>query len=312
MKFLRKSSRMYLPILLVAAIFLAWMVVQHLSVTPDEVQAAMMQAQGKKPSSPTPPAQVQEREKAENEGKSRAARKGPRNTRESVLQKLRPTGNARPASPSPPRQEQEREAIEKKAPARGARPTKDSLLNKIRARPGGQQLIDDAKRRGAPIAKNVEKPGFFASLLNAFKLETVHAQATFSVSLDPSNNWYSSNPYASLYGYGATDYSYMKYLYNYDYSAYWGTQVVKPAVYFAVNIPADGWYIINMEGYHGGPISLKHYDYGTYTYPTVTTFAAGGSSSPALLELAAGYHYFIWVADSSYAYVYEVNAFSLN
>ncbi len=321
MKSLKEWSPVCLPIVLIVGVVIGWMVAQQVNVTPSEAQAGGSQAKlmGKLPASPTPPSEIQELEKA---GAPQTPEKKGLNTREGVLEKLRSfrSGNARPASPKPPPEVQE---VEKGGPppdqTQRQKPTKQGLLEKIRNQPGGPEMIEEAKRRGAHIGMRLEGSGPSLSWLNLFRVKEAEAQGTFSMTLGPSNNWHSDNPYGAVSFYGtyntpgySSTGSYGR-LYNMTWSASIGTQISLPFAYFVFTAPSDGWYIVNIEA-SGAQASLKHYEGGTY--PTVATWdyigRTGAVSYPAMFELTAGNHYFYWVTSTpGVTYIYEANAFSL-
>src|SRR2546423_3634395 len=247
-----------------------------------------------------------------------------RNTRESLIERLRaiPSLNAITAPDTPPRDVDEAE--QQVAPAEHARPTVRSLIEKIRTLPGGAQLLQDARRRGARVsARGLPLFGSFGGLIGDSTVaidQSVDAidevQSAFSVTLTPSASS-QTNPSAALSGWGALVGA------AWTNTAYWylcncarppiGSTFTKPYARFQVTVPKAGWYIVNFDAAPGNKVTLWRWS-GT-AYVTVSTFdytgTAGVQSYPALLELGAGTHYFYLVANVGGLMIYEANAFSL-
>ncbi len=320
----------WLPIglALIAGVVIGWWVTQQSSVTPSQAQTAQGSEKKLPPklsASATPPPEVQQLEELKKAG-GPPEQKSP-NTRESVLEKLRSSrsGNARPASSGPPPEVQQLEELKKAGtpPAQRQPHTTQELLDKIRSMPGGPEMIEEAKKRGARIGMGSDKSGPYLSYLNLFRVKEAEAQGTFSVTLNPGNNWYSSSPVAYAGFVGAFFFpqgvpSTTPYMNLYSISSPTttgvGTQIILPHVYFLFNAPNDGWYIINFDA-SGVQASLMHYEGGTF--PTVASWnysgRTGTQSYPAMLELTAGFHSFYWVSSlsSGFTSVYEANAFHL-
>jgi hypothetical protein len=209
------------------------------------------------------------------------------------------------------------------APQQGPRqrPTRESLLEKIRNMPGGKEMLEEARKRGARIGMGPVESESALSYLNPFRVKEAEAQGSFSLTLDPSNNWSSSSPYGNLTFYGAMVYSSIftsstPSMRLYPTASGWATtfgiQVVNPLARLYVYVDTDGWYIVNFEakGTSGTSVSMKHYSGGTYSTVASWTYSGTTQSCPALLELSAGYHYFYWISPSS-VYIYEANVYSL-
>lgn len=280
MRRLQKWSSVCLPVALIVGLVAGWMVVEQASVTPSEAQMGS----GSQPQMQGPPPKLPPKLKA---------------------------------SPTPPPEEQEMGPPPDQTPRQ--RPTKESLLEKIRNMPGGKEMLEEAKKRGARIGVGpVESESAF-SYLNPLRVKVAEAQSSFSLTLDPSNKWYSSSPSGSITFYGAlVDLN----TYNgtivrlFPTSSGWATtfgiQVVNPLARLYVNVDTDGWYIVNFEakGTSGSSVSMKHYEGGAYSTVASWTYSGATQSCPVLLELSAGYHYFYWISSSS-VYVYEANVYSL-
>lgn len=221
-----------------------------------------------------------------------------------------------PASPTPPPGEDIGPPPDQ---ASRQRPTRESLLEKMRQMPGGPEMLEEAKRRGARIGMGPVESESSLSWLNLFEVKEAEATGTFSLTLDPSNTWYSSSPFGSVSFYGAAagaSYSSTTSVRLYVVSStLTGTQVTQPSLSFTFKAPSDDWYIVNIEAWwiNIANATLKHYEGGAY--PVVKTWDYGGKtgptqSYPALLELTAGNHSFYWLPSSS-VYVYEVDVYSI-
>jgi hypothetical protein len=198
-----------------------------------------------------------------------------------------------PSSPSPEAQRLKSRILADKASRQ--KPTPQILLEKIRTGPGGPEKIAEAIARGARLSGPSGPP----------------VVAPFSITLTPESP---ESPYVSgFYGIGAVT----PWCNTQDLSlAYWtsvgGTVTEKPSLSFYFDVPADGWYILNVEA-SGARASWKNYDTSTVT--TVETLnypdRYGTYSYPTLVELSAGSHHFYWVVESeSWVYVFEADVFS--
>ncbi len=227
-----------------------------------------------------PPSRMAQEEQLEKEGLPQGQQKRTLNTREGVLQKMRSlkTGNARRASARVPSHMAQEEQLEKQAPPprNRPRPNRNILLQKLRNLPGGREMMEDAQRRGARIGMASDRNGFSLAWLNPFNVAEAEAQGAFSVTVDPSNSWYSSSPYAVAKFYGAkAGYYGSTSTYETLFPTSWiinGNNVTKPYISYLVNIPQEGWYIVNFEGYGQGQATLKHYA-GPGTFDTVQTWS---------------------------------------
>lgn len=154
-------------LVLIAGLIASWMVVQQAGVTPSEAQIGP----GSQPTGPPvqgPPPKLPPKLKA-------------------------PT--------TPPPDEQEMGPPPAQTPRQ--RPTKESLLEKIRQMPGGKEMLEEARKRGAQIGMGPVESESSLSWLNPFRVEKAEATGTFSLTLDWSNTWYSSSPYGYVGFYGA-------------------------------------------------------------------------------------------------------------
>ena len=281
MKGFKKGASACFFILWVAGLGAGWMVVQQGGVTPSEAQMG--------PGSQPPGPQMQ----------------GP-------PPKLPPKLLAAPAPPP------EEDMGPPPDPTPRKRPTKQELLEKIRQMPGGPEKIEEAKRRGARIGMGPVESESALSWLNPLRVKEAEAQSSYSLTLDPSNSWYSSSPYGSVAFHGSVNGGGWStaagrlYIPSSSWTTNLGIQVTKPLAYLKANVSSDGWYIVNFEASvtSGTSVNMKHFEGGTY--PTVESWTGSGISSyPALLELSAGWHYFYWINSSSTAYIYEVDVYSV-
>ena len=242
MKHIQKWSPICLPIVLIVGIVVGWMIAQaqgpgklpaKLSASPapppevqqlEELKKAGGPPEKKapntregvlekfrssssgnaRPTSSEPPPEVQQLEELKKAG-GPPEKKAP-NTREGVLEKLRSSrsGNARPTPSAPPPDVQQLEELKKQAgsPAQRQPHTVQELLEKVRSAPGGPEMIEEAKKRGARIGMRLSAPGPSLSYLNPFKVEEAQAAGTFSLILNPGNGWFSSNPQGWAWFYG--------------------------------------------------------------------------------------------------------------
>jgi hypothetical protein len=278
------------------------------------------------PASSAPPPEVQKLREARKQGEALASQKKGPNTREGVLERFRNSrsGNAQLASSAPPPEVQK---LKKGGAPSGQtprqQPTKEGLLEKIRNQPGGPEMIEEAKKRGARIGMGPVEPRSSLSWLDLFRVKEAEAQGSFSLTLNPGNKWSSSQPYGEVAFLGAyippgvSSTTYVMLLddgWNFDAQ----TNLVQPWTALSFSAPSDGWYIVNFEA-SGAQASLKHYDERSNTYPTVASWnysdRTGTQSYPALVELKAGNHYFSWVGPTTLRqgiiFVYEANVFNL-
>ena len=266
---IKKGSSVKLPVALMALLVVGWILVQQVTVTRSEAQI-----------------------------------------RPGVKKVLLPPKLMAPPAAPPDVLEEEQLRSQGPAPGQRQRPTLKTLLEKIRQRPGGQDILDEAKRRGARIGMNTDDSGSSLSWLNPFRLRNAEAQGTVSATHDPSNDW--SGGYGGVYFYSAVTgryYSTQSYAWLYPKSvSSYGHKLTNPYAYLYINVPSDGWYIVNVEAYNGGPVTLMH------SSSTVDTWDHTGDtdthSFPAVVELSAGNHYFYYMFETS-TKVYEVNLYGL-
>ena len=308
MQFLRKRLTIGLAIALVVGLVTTGMI-----ATPAIAEKAEISKSRKLPAAKSPPPDVAEREKKEQEaGEVPEPPKGRASVKD-LEEKVRgrPGGNARlekakgkkkgdkvhPASATPPPDVAEREKEEKE---RGKVP-------------------DPPKRKG-------KGPGSLLSRLNPFRVTDVWAGETLTITLSPEvdtygrhASLYSSSPYAKAHVYGGHISNYYP---NSEAIQLHGSNIVigdvtstatNPFVYLRISIPTAGWYIVNIRAYayYAGDIVLKHYE--APGYPTIATFSTPHASPwedyPELLYLEPGSHYFYWVFTGNtglYAHVSDI------
>lgn len=239
------------------------------------------------------------------------------------------TVKPRPATPTPP-PELERGHATLPVPntaiaAPPPSPDVNELISKIRAMPGGQQAIDEAVRGGARIRPTAppqdgESAEFRRTMRGGPFLDlesppSNSVQATpFTLRMTPNAPSASIVVNASTYQGGITAYGAFTGSRYPATSTYWymcgpGTWPTDPmwtpsgtgrnGIVMDIRVPTTGYYVVNFQAY-GTKANLKHYENGAY--PVVTTWdlttTSGIQSYPALLYLAAGYHYFYWINES--------------
>lgn len=259
------------------------------------------------PAAANPPAEIQEME-------AQAARQDPgeRIDRARILELLeeREPGSTRldtprrrqakplPGAARPPEIARQAEGPQERRPQV---PTRKEILDEIRSRPGGPELLEQARRRGAKISAAPGGPGEWLALLNPFRVREAHAHTDYSLVLTPINPRQSS-PYASLYVYGATAYgsgnSTRWQLRNWSITKNgFTTEASGPQAFLLVDIPTSGWYVLNFRGYHSGskavlvhepaPGTVETWDYvrgSTYrNFPTIVYLAQGWHSLSFIL-----------------------------
>ena len=287
---------------------------------PTQLMAAMrtgraLPAQAEAP--PTPPGLGAEGDVPERPRDRRAVR----NPRQ-LMAAMR-TGRALPAQaeapPAPPGLEPEQDVPD---PPADRRPTRQRLIERIQELPGGTEWVEEARqraRRGAPSVRVRRGDGESGP---AVHLETGGVPAAgealqdWSVALTPASP---STTDANMYGVGVLDPYWSDYWRLYA-STSWsslGYSVAGSYLVLRINVPADGWYIVNLYGRFSSADQLvvkRHA--GSGSWETLETFNYDGMSSgwydnPVLLELAAGWHYLYWQATEGIFEVSEVNAFDV-
>ncbi len=194
-----------------------------------------------------------------------------------------------------------------------ARP--EALLEKIQSRPGGAKRVDDAKQGKGPMKSQGRSGDSTSSVLEtvgAFLMMQAEAGDTFTLDLTPQvagsdgrhTGLYSSSPY----GYASARGALVSYYYPSNSSIYlqagsfspFAYQVSNPYVYSVVNVPADGWYIINVNALLYAPtLNIHHYEGGSYVLLENMPKQPGWADYPTLQYLTAGTHYFYFVLTGS-------------
>jgi hypothetical protein len=280
------------------------------------------------PATPTPPPDVQEREKV---GKP-PAHPGKSPEMDELLQKLRLTRadieqrkadkaeKQLPATAEEPPDVKERKKNEK-PPAPPARsPDLDELIEKIKKQPGGAERLERAKRGGARIppgraggatleSSPERMPGprldspVFALLSTAEQqnvLRVTRSAPLQSVSGLGTLEVWDNFPWTSLYaGWWGV---FFRYTIPNDVIV--GSSDVRPFLTVRVNVTNPGWYLINVVATKG-KASLRKYGPPTGTppmYPLMTQWDNSASANwyewyPHVVNLAAGWHYFYWIPD---------------
>jgi hypothetical protein len=151
-----------------------------------------------------------------------------------------------------------------------------------------------------------EKESTLLSWLNPFAVSEARAQTAFSLYLTPQNR-YSSTPFGLITIYGS-GYTGSWRLYGNGFISVNRSDVEhKPYVYFATNVPAEGWYLINFEAGRG-KAKVRH----QYNGPIIETwdFTNQSCSTCSYLTaeyLTAGWHYFYFWPDASDIYFYSAS-----
>jgi len=151
-----------------------------------------------------------------------------------------------------------------------------------------------------------EEESTLLSWLNPFAVSEARAQTAFSLYLTPQNR-YSSAPFGLMTIYGS-GYTGSWRLYGNGFISVNRADVEhKPYVYFATNVPAEGWYLINFEAGRG-KAKVRH----QYNGPIIETwdFTNQSCSTCSYLTaeyLTAGWHYFYFWPDASDIYFYSAS-----
>lgn len=186
-----------------------------------------------------------------------------------------------------------------KGPANAPRtPSVGELLNVLKQLPGGREQVERARKLGARISSQWNRPSTdWITQLQEMVIPSAHAQGPFAVTLTPQQpvvgpHHLSFNsvgvPKDSSIGFHST---------SNPMSAY------NSKGYLWVQIPATGWYIVNVQARSTRSIKaeLKHFDpdsswwYNEGTPPVQTwgypqTAQPTIRSYPALVQLEAGFH----------------------
>jgi hypothetical protein len=237
-----------------------------------------------------------------------------------------------PATPAPPGLEALRRVVRPGPPPPS--PSVRELIEIVRRRPGGLQLLERARRGGAHIDASISSIGYdgFTTLGN-------HAGPRLS-SVDPESNPVASaqttlkgtrnapsayvaglgSLYAGAYYplYATTDLNLWGPLdyrtWAATYSPAGGAYDAKSFVQFSLSVQSTGWYLINVVASPAVSAEMRRYSASPAGYVLIQTFPApattGYNSYPVLLNLAAGSHYFSWVTLATFpynAYVSEVS-----
>jgi hypothetical protein len=151
-----------------------------------------------------------------------------------------------------------------------------------------------------------EEESSLLSWLNPFAVSEARAQTAFSLYLTPQNR-YSSTPFGLMTIYGS-GYTGSWRLYGNGFISVNRADVErKPYVYFATNVPEEGWYLINFEAGRG-KAKVRH----QYNGPIIETwdFTNQSCSTCSYLTaeyLTAGWHSFYFWPDASDIYFYSAS-----
>jgi hypothetical protein len=289
---------------------------------------------------PTPPPDVQEREKAPKP----PAHPGKSPEVDELLKKLRLTRadieqrkadksqKELPAATDEPPDVKEKKKAEKAPAPPGRSPDLDELLDKIRKQPGGAEKLERARKAGAKIPPG--KAGgaafeFSPGRMSGPRVEGSVFVGEFGTGQQTTLRVTKPTPSASVPGLGSMwmD-SYMVWMsegpsqwgpiHPYatpNWSVVDGPIDVKPYLGGGVYLTSPGWYLINFVA-SGAKASLRKWDSRSRTSTIVTQWDNSANPYtyqiyPYLVELAAGYHYFYWVPESGYNFATEVTVAKL-
>ena len=237
--------------------------------------------------------------------------------------------------PAEPRDRSTRAA--RRPPAAPTSPTTRELLDIVRRRPGGPELLERAQRGGARIpplehsnlegssidgithGPRVAEPEAGAISLVAISQATLVAKVTRNapyinvaglgtLSAEAYYPWYASN---NLTVWGPFD----RWSSSSSGNEVGGAWSVKSYVTMNLMAQSTGWYLINVVATPTGA-EMRHAGSSgiftlvqTFTQPTTNAFSY--SSYPVVLNLAAGPHRFSWANLNYFPYVSEVSVTKL-
>lgn len=221
-------------------------------------------------------------------------------------------GKALPAAAAPPPDvAQMIEEEKRKVPNPPGKARQEALLEIIKKRPGGAERVDKARRGYRPDNPGQGRPTSAVDHvlrgIGSVFVREAHAGQTFTLELTPATDaggrhasLYSSTPYGRANFYCALVNSYDPSndrirLLRFTSSAI-GSSCANPYVYLHTNIPAAGYYIININAYSYAPVTIRHYA-GSGQYPVLETLPqlSGWADYPTLQYLQPGYHTFYFV-----------------
>ena len=315
MKSLQKWSPIGLSTALIVGVFVGWMIAPQVGVPLSEAQEAELEHPlDLLPAADSPPPELQA---LVGPGEAELPELEANFTQEEVLEALRNLPvDGRPAADSPPPELQalvglgeaelpELEQIEV--------PTVEELIEELRNLPGGEEMIEEARQRGAPIGMGAGESGFSLSWLDLFKIAEAEAQ-TPVLSLDAGNQWILGSSGITFWGAIINAHGPGSVILGARFQfPKLGNQVIRPFALLTFNAPQTAWYIINFIGEGGGKADLLHWNGTGYTtvQPLDYTGQPGLHNYPALVKLAAGTHFFVFVVDTDNVKVYQANVFSL-
>jgi hypothetical protein len=291
------------------------------------------------PATPTPPPDVQEREKAPKP----AAIPGRSPEVDELLQKLRLTRadidrrkadkaeRELPAAADEPPDVKERKKVETAPPAPARSPDLDELIEKIKKQPGGAERLERAKRAGARIPPGKREGASLESSpvrMAGPRMEGPVFDLSSAAAQQPTLKVTRGAFYQNVAGLG-TLWGYDYFPYNGTTSTMWGPLYrfaspshpavgsldIRPYMMAYVTVTNPGWYLLNFVA-SKGKAGLRKYGPSSGTppmYPLLTQWDNSASvnpyeSYPYVLNLAAGYHYFYFAPDVyNWMYVTEVS-----
>ena len=323
---MKKMLTVFLTIALVGGFLVGWMASQRMGISPSHAQGSqtpglrVLQA-----STESPPEEFAEQNQVPEPDPER-----------STVQELEEKLLNLPAGPeaieraktnkpglrvlqasteSPPEEIFEQDQVPK--PAQG-RSTVQELEQRLLQLSGGPEVIKKARRGERPTGLRWAYPEDLLSWLNPFKVEEARAGETFSLSL--SHTISHTKAEAGTYEYNLYSPSSARVIFyggqeRYDtprthYSTINSSQItlgedtsitLEGCVFLGVDLPEDGWYIINIYLSTYGSAELRHYE-SRASIPVIQSFSGSGSDwddYPYLGYFEAGNHKFYWTFSRS-------------
>ncbi len=232
---------------------------------------------------------------------------------------------------SPPPDVVERGKLEKQQqniPKAQSRATRQQLEELIMKQEGGAEKVKRAREGKPPTAQNWQGLRKWMASLNRFSVQTAHAQTPalsrdYKVSrpatmLGNNPNYfdlYSTSPYGYAYIPGTTIQYHTPstpsaYVSSYPAAINLDGRVYTNYVCLSQQFPANGYYIVNLNGYVIAGTTIKLWHWGSTGYTNIKAFTnsvSGASNLPHLDYYTAGYHYFLWTIANGSFYMYQIN-----
>jgi hypothetical protein len=222
--------------------------------------------------------------------------------------------------------------LERVGPPPQRRAGVEALIERVRATPEGRARADAARQgiRPSPPQRTSppDRPNSASLHLDrlidralAFLFPAALAGETLTIDLTPQVDQqgrraglHSANPYAYAIFRGAMIYASYP---NNDLILIAATnipsvnhQISSPHVQLVVQIPQDGWYIVNANAMAFANVSIRHYQ-GSAGYVEIASLPrqSGWADYPTLQYLASGNHYFYWLMGTAYVSRISVDSY---